>query len=172
MKRLYLLWVLCLFFLYSCALFPKITKKISWPQDVDYMEAMCELNMAWMDMNYSGTMSLVMEYPDRLSIEVYSPFGDTVFFLNRYKEYFLLLTAEEKITNEMGFQRRFNLNLKDFIDDLALKGIKCIHREDCEIDKARYKVIYRLNGENTICWEAMEGKICIKFMEATFKKKD
>lgn len=137
------------------------------------MEAMCELDMAWMDMNYSGSMSLVMEYPDRLSIEAYSPFGDTVFFLNKYKNYFLLLTGEERITSEKGFQEKFNLNIRDFIDDLALKNVDTIssgNSGDLEVERDRYRIIYRLKNQNTICWEAREGRICIKFIEAKFTR--
>jgi len=172
MRRSFL-WALCLFLLFSCALLQKITEKINWPEHIEYIEAICELDMAWMDMNYSGSMSLVMEYPDRLSIEAYSPFGDTVFFLNRYRNHFLLLTGEERITSEKGFQEKFNLNIRDFIDDLALKNVvhtKSENSEELEIKKDRYRIIYRLKNENTICWEAIEGKICIKFIEAKFTR--
>lgn len=164
------LGLLSLFLLCSCALIQKKVEVIRWPEDINYMEAECELDMAWMDMKYSGSMSLVMEYPFRLSIEAYSPFGDTVFFLNRYKDYFLMLTGEERYTNEKAFESRFNINIKDFIDDLALKSIKGLPKGNNEVKKNDYKVIYRLDNEKKICWEGSEGRICIKFIEVKFTK--
>ncbi|MCX7966696.1 MAG: hypothetical protein N2596_08745 [Syntrophorhabdaceae bacterium] len=168
MKKLFL-WFLALF-IFSCAFIPKIKEKITWPENIKYIEAMCELDMAWASLNYSGSMSLVMEYPDRLFIEAYSPFGDTVFFLDRYKDYFLLLTGDERITDEKDFEERFKINIKNFIEDLSLKGVRDMGRGEVELNRDGYKVIYGLKDKNTICWQAEEGSICIKFIEARFKK--
>jgi len=169
MKRITIL--LCLVFLISsCTFLYKKTAKISWPEKIDYIEGLCELDMSWKDMRYSGSMSLIMEYPDRISIEVYSPLGDTVFFLNRYKDYFLLLTGDERYTKEKGFEDKFNIKITDFIDDIAMKGLKDVRTDKIELQKHSYKVIYRLGDANTICWEGIEGSICIRFLEARFAK--
>lgn len=161
---------LMFFLLFSCALLPKKAGIITWPEDINYIEAMCELDMVWANINYSGSMSLIMEYPDRLSIEAYSPFGDTIFFLNRFKDFFLLLMDGERIIEEKGFAERFKIDIRDFIEDLALKNAKEVSKKDGEINKGRYRVVYRLMGQNTICWEAEEGKICIKFIDAKFTR--
>lgn len=169
MKKIITLF--CLIFLISaCVLLPKKTAKIIWPEKINYIEGLCELDMSWKDMRYSGSMSLVMEYPDRISIEVYSPLGDTVFFLNRYKDYFLLLTGDERYTKEKGFEDKFNIKITDFIDDIAMKGMKGVSVEMVEIQRDGYKVVYRLGDANSICWEGIEGSICIRFLEARFTK--
>lgn len=162
------LCLLCIFLLSSCALIPKRTK-ISWPNKINYLEAFCEMDLSWMDMKYSGSVSLIMDYPERLSIEAYSTFGDTVFFLNRYGDYFLLLFGDEKITKESEFEERFNINIKDFMEDLSLKNISEKNRE-VEIKRERYTMVYNLEDENRICLIGNEGRICIKFLEVRFTK--
>ena len=47
------------------------------------MEAVCEINISWNNMKYSGDMSLKLDYPEMLLMEVYGPFGDTVFSIEK-----------------------------------------------------------------------------------------
>ncbi|HOV91284.1 MAG TPA: hypothetical protein PKW07_11340 [Syntrophorhabdaceae bacterium] len=156
---------------FSCALLPKKTARIHWPQKIDYIEALCEIDMNWKDMRYSGSMSLIMEYPDRISIEVYSPLGDTIFFLNKYKDYFLLLTGDERFTKEKGFEDKFNIKIIDFINDIAMRDFKDTSQEKIELVRDKHRVIYELGSDkNTICWKGDEGSICVRFIEASFKK--
>lgn len=172
MKRIVALLFL-VFLVFSCALLPKKATRIDWPEKIDYIEALCELNMSWKGMRYSGSMSLIMEYPDMVSIEVYSPLGDTIFFLNRYKDYFLLLTGEERFTKEKGFEDKFNIKIGDFIHDLAMRGLKNISMDRIELPRERYRVIYQLgSGRDTMCWEGIDGSICIRFLEARFSKRE
>lgn len=170
MKKFFLVLSLIVFFS-SCALLPKKTSIVKWPEKIDYIEALCELDMSWKDMRYSGSMSLIMDYPHRLFLEVYSPMGDTVFFLNRDRDYFLLLTGEERILQQKRFEEKFGININEFIDDLAMRGCKKEFSDKIYTQRERYKVFYQLDPDtNTICWEGIEGKICIKFLEAIFNR--
>lgn len=166
--------LLCVFlFLNSCVfMIPKKTTVIQWPTDIYYMEAVCEINISWNNMQYSGDMSLKLDYPEMFLIEVYGPFGDTVYSIEKNRGSFLLRAGNHKITDEKQFFDIFKMTTEDFMNDISMKGNK---EQDTDggfyIQKERYRVTYALyNGENKMCWISPEGIMCIRFLEANFNK--
>ena len=152
----------------GCALFPRKAQEINWPERVDHLEAMCELDMAWKDMNYSGSMSLMVDYPTGMRMEVYGPFGDTAVFMKKEKDNFLLMAGDEKFTDEKAFEEKFDIALKDFMDDVTLRSLRS-NGDAGPVVKGSYRVVYDLGGRsNRICWEGRDGRICVKFLEARF----
>jgi mRNA-degrading endonuclease RelE of RelBE toxin-antitoxin system len=173
-KKTILLSVGLLLLFSACALFPHRGRHISWPEQIIHIEAMCELDMSWRGMKYNGSMSLTMNYPSRFQIEIYGPFGDTLMFLKKNNNDFLLATKEERFTDAHFFEDRFGIKLKDFIDDLAMMSKKDgADKGNFFVQRHGYRVIYKLDDhENAICWEGRDGKICIRFLEAKFDGKD
>jgi hypothetical protein len=166
-----LIWI-CVVILFSgCALFPRRAAEIRWPEKIDYMEALCELDMAWKGMNYSGSMSLSLDYPDRLQFEVYGPMGDTAVYLKKDGGRFLLVAGNEKFSDERAFEEKFDITLSNFLDDVTMRTPREGGTEGLYALRERYRVSYNLGGRrNNICWEGPEGKICIRFLEARFNK--
>ena len=166
--------ILCMFlFLNSCAIIsPKKTTFIQWPADINYIEAVCEINISWNTMQYSGDMSLKLDYPDMLLMEVYGPFGDTIFSITKDKGYFTLKTGNDKITDEKRFFDIFKMKIDDFINDISMKGSKQQHSDGTlYIQRERYSVTYALHdGKNIMCWLSPEGTMCIRFLETNFNK--
>ena len=167
---------LCMFlFLNSCALMPHKRPSpslIQWPADVNYMEAVCEINISWSNMQYSGDMSLKLDYPDMLLLEVYGPFGDTVFSIEKNMGYFTLRAGNDKITDEKRFYDIFKMKIDDFMNDISMKGNGQQNNDGTfSIQRERYRVTYALRDlENTICWISPEGTMCIRFIEVNFDK--
>lgn len=146
----------------------KTSSGIVWPETIRYMEALCDLDMVWRDMKYDGQMSVSLDYPDRINLQVYGPFNNTIFFLSKDRDGFLLIADGERLTSEKEFEDRFGINLWELMDDLAMKGKKA---GDVFIERANYKVIYRLGGEDdSICLYGREGRICLNFLEARFDR--
>lgn len=177
MKKKSLLFSLFLFaflLLNSCAfLSHKRTNVIQWPADIQYMEAVCELNIDWNTMQYSGDMSIKLNYPDTLFLEVYGPFGETVFSIQKKKNSLAIRAGNDTFADESQFFDMFKMTTRDFIDDIALKGIK---RQDTDgtsyLFKEQYQVTYSLgSGKDKICWKNPQGTLCIRFLEATFDRK-
>jgi hypothetical protein len=172
MKKLLTFLVIVSLILSSCALIPKKTVQIKWPENIQYIEALCELDMSWKDTKYSGSMSLKLEYPDKLMIDIFGPFGDTVFHLNKDKEKFLLVTKEGSTSSDAGFEQDFGIKLSDFIEDLAIKPCRegCVGNE--LIQRDNYKIKYNFDGssDSSICWEIKDNSMCITFIEAKFEK--
>jgi hypothetical protein len=164
-----LIW-LCVLILFSgCALFTRKPAEIVWPEKIDYMQAACELDMAWKDMSYSGSMSLTLKYPEEIQLEVYGPFGDTAVYLKKDGDAFLLVAGDERYTDEKGFERKFSIRLKDFIDDIARRGAG--ESPGASVKRDTYTVTYSLGGRtNRICWEGRDGRICVRFLEARFDR--
>jgi hypothetical protein len=163
--------IICTFILLSsCTLFPRKIY-ITWPDKIEYMEALCDIDMSWRDMKYSGSMSLKMEYPDRLQIEVYGPFGETVVYLAKDGDKFSFISSEEKFSDEKMFEERFGIKLHEFIDDISAKNYRKNGQENIYFKRENYVVIYRLEkAENSICWKGKDGSICMRFLEAVFDK--
>jgi hypothetical protein len=150
----------------------KTPSLIQWPADINYMEAVCEVDISLNTMQYSGDMSLKLDYPEMLLMEVYGPFGDTVFSIEKNKRYFKLRAGNDEITDERQFINIFKIKIDDFIDDVSIKGIR---QEDnsgaFSIQRERYRVTYALhNGENKMRWTTPEGTMSIRFIEANFYK--
>ena len=163
---------ICALFLFSgCALLPRRAAEIAWPEKIDYMQALCDLDVAWKDMNYSGSMSLTLEYPEKLLFEVYGPFGDTIVYLRKDGASFLLMAGDERFTDEAAFQTRFGMRLRDFMDDIALRGPGEKGLTTGSVKRDSYEVFYNLGGrQNSICWKGDDGSICLKLLEARFSK--
>ncbi len=163
--------VLCAFlFLSSCASLPR-KEEITWPDKIESLAALCDLDMSWRDMKYSGSMSVKMRYPDKLHIEVYGPFGQTMVYLLKDGDTFSFISGDESFNNQGKFEEKLGIRLGQFIDDLSIRGPltsvpggMCITRED-------YVVLYELKGnQDRICWKGKDGSICMRFLEATFNK--
>jgi len=165
---------LCVFlFLNSCTHMSHQTASfIQWPADINYMEAVCEINISWNTMQYSGDMSLKLDYPEMLLMEVYGPFGDTIFFIEKHKRYFVLRAGNDEITDEKQFFDIFKMKIDDFMNDISMKGNRQQGDKDTfSIQREGYRVIYTLHGgENKMCWISPEGTMCIRFLEVNFDK--
>jgi hypothetical protein len=171
-KKAILLGVGFILFFSSCALFQHRGQRISWPDEITYMEAMCDLNMSWKGMKYSGAMSLIMHYPTRLQMEVYGPFGDTVMLLKKDEDDFLLATKDERFRDAGLFENRFGITIQEFMDDIVMISIKEGGKsKGFAVQRPDYRVLYTMKDkENMICWERKDGKICIRFLEVKFKE--
>ncbi len=171
MKRLLLFIIVFLLFT-ACALFTKKTYQIIWPDNIEYMEVFSEMDMLWNDKRYSGSMSLKLDYPEILVIDVFGPFGDTVIHLEKVGDKFLWATKEETLTDENRFEEYFGIRLSDFIDDLAFKTYKKSGSVKGFIQRNGYSVSYSINsiGDNNICWTIKGGNMCINFVDARFIK--
>jgi hypothetical protein len=150
----------------------KTTTSIEWPAVIDYIEAVCEINISWNSMQYSGDMSLKLDYPETLLMEVYGPFGDTVFSVQKDKGYFRLRAGNDEITDEKRFFDIFNMKIDDFMNDISMKGDRQHDNNGTfSIQRERYRVTYVLqDGDNKMCWISPEGTICIRFLEVNFNK--
>ena len=170
MRKVISLWVGLALLLSACALLQPKGQRIVWPEQIRYMEAMCELDMSWQGMNYDGSMSLIMDYPSQLRMELYGPFGNTLMLLKKDNENFLLVTKDEKITDPTLFEDRFGFKIREFMDDIAMIPQKSLAGNgQLTVQKAAYRVLYRSNNkESTMCLENREGSICIKFLEVKF----
>ena len=153
----------------SCASFPRKTN-INWPDKIDYLAALCDLDMSWRDMKYSGSMSITMRYPDRLHIEIYGPFGQTVVYFLKDGDKFMFVSDDEKFNDQEKFEKRFGIKLSDFIDDLAIRNPLTIGPGGSAYAKREnYVVTYELEGnQDRICWKGKDGSICLRFLEAAF----
>ena len=154
----------------SCASFPRKTG-ITWPDRIESLVAICDLDMSWRDMKYSGSMSIKMKYPDKLHLEVYGPFGQTVVYLQKDGKRFSFISSDEKFNDQEKFEHRFGIRLNDFIDDLAIKNPLTNDSGGTYAKRAEYVVRYELEGGNDrMCWRGKDGNICIRFLEATFNE--
>lgn len=174
MKKAVLLSAGLIMLLSACALFHHRGQRIAWPEQIRYIEAMCELDMSWRGTKHRGSMSLIMDYPSRFQMEIYGPFGDTVMLLKKDGDDFLLATKEERFIDPHFFEDRFGIKLREFIDDIAMIAEKAsAENRPVLVQRMDYRVIYKLQGnENTICWEGKDGSICMRFLEVKFDKEE
>ncbi|HEX2964485.1 MAG TPA: hypothetical protein VHO84_01795 [Syntrophorhabdaceae bacterium] len=166
------LLICTLFFQYGCALFPsRESTPIEWPSDISHVQAIAQVNIAWNNMRYSGDMSLKLDYPDSLFVEVYGPFGDTVLSIQKTPESFLLRSGSDVYRDEAQFARQFHMTVDDFMDDLAMKGsVQSDTNGNLFTQRNGYRVVYSLlNNQNRMCWLSSEGTMCIHFLEAVFQ---
>jgi len=169
MRRSVVLLALLPFLFLACTHMGKRPLPITWPGEFDYLEALCELDVMLKTRQYTGDMSLRAVYPDRLFLEVYGPFGNTVLTVDRSRDHFVMKTADEELTDENDFYRLFRVRITDIIEDLTLKGP--LSGEDGHLVRERpeYRVSYYLNEtENRICWRLSEGDLCMTFLEVSF----
>ncbi len=171
MKRAALLLVALPFLFLSCIHAGRQPANIIWPDNFNYMEALCDIDVMLKDRQYTGDMSLKVEYPHTLSLEVYSPFGTTILLVNRSEDHFVMRTDDKILTNESEFYRLFNIQIDDIIEDLTLKGTI---RTDGAVpfkEQPGYTVYYYLNNNaNRICWKVEQGNFCIRFTDVNFSR--
>ena len=136
------------------------------------MEATGELDISWKDLKYSGEMSLKIDYPETLSIEVYGPFGNTVVSIEKDKGRFVMRAGNDEVNDEKRFRDIFKIRVEDFMNDITMRGERKKESDDAfSIQRDGYKTIYRFNdSENKMCRVSPEGTICITFLEVNFDK--
>ena len=77
----------------------------------------------------------------------------------------------KSIPNEKAFEEKFDITLKNFLDDVTLRTPREEGAEGSYAVRERYRVSYSLGGRsNYMCWHGADGKICIRFLEARFSK--
>jgi len=114
-------------------------------------------------------MSPRIDYPDALQLEVYGPFGDTIVYLKKKDGAFLLVAGDEKFADEKAFEKKFDIRLKDFVDDMTIRGPLRQGPDGMFVERERYRVVYTLGErESRFCWEGAEGRICMRFLEPRF----
>jgi hypothetical protein len=105
-------------------------------------------------------------------MEVYGPFGDTIMFLKKDDDNFLLATKDERFSDANLFENRFGIKIQAFMDDIVMISIKEGGKsKGFAVQRPDYRVLYTMKDkENMICWERKDGKICIRFLEVKFKE--
>jgi len=123
-------------------------------------------------MQYSGDMSLKLDYPEMLLMEVYGPFGDTIFYIEKNTGTFRLRAGNDIITDEKRFYDLFKITIDDFMKDILLKENRQLANDGTfSVQKEGYRVTYTLHDEeNEMCWISLEGTMCIRFLEVNFVK--
>lgn len=150
-----LLLVLC-----SCSLATRQSLPVQWPSLVEHIKAVCELEMDWDGNRYSGSMTLAMTYPERLRIEVYGPFGETLLYVDKDGKQFRFRSGRDEITDQGEFESRLGLKISVVMNDLALRS---------QTDEGSLKFSSDVReGGATMCWEGVRGKICMRFLEVDF----
>jgi hypothetical protein len=164
--------VLVAFLLNGCAMKHSRISIIQWPQEIGYMEATGELDISWKDLKYSGEMSLKLDYPETLFVEVYGPFGNTVVSIEKEKDRFVMRAGNDEVNDEKRFHDIFKMRIEDFMKDITLRGERKRESDGTfTIQREGYKTIYRFNdAENKMCRVSPEGTICITFLEVNFDK--
>lgn len=173
MARTAVLLLAILLLLCACTHMQKGQVPIVWPDNFDYMEALCDIDVMMKDLQYSGEMSLKVKYPDSIFMEVYGPFGNTILTVSRSGGHFLMHTDDREITDENEFYRMFRININDIIEDLTLKGFTVIEGDDRYKQRGDYRIFYRTNDNGgRICWKRPGEDFCINFLEVSFSKGD
>jgi hypothetical protein len=171
MRKSVVLLALLPFLFLACTHIGKKPVSISWPQEFDYIEALCEIDVMLKARQYTGDMSLRAVYPDRLFLEVYGPFGNTVLSVDRSRDHFVMKTDDEELTDENDFYRLFRVRIADIIEDLTLKGTLGNEGDHLVRERPEYTVSYYLNDRDSrICWKVPEGDLCMKFLEVSFSR--
>ncbi len=172
MRKSVILLVLVPFLLLACSHVARRPASVSWPENFDYLTALCEIDVMLKTRQYTGDMSLRVVYPDRLFLEVYGPFGNTVLSVDRSSEHFSMKTADEDIADENEFYRLFRIRIGDIIEDLTLKGPLQSSSDGILVrERPEYTVHYYLDdNQSRICWKVSEGDLCIKFLEVNFSR--
>lgn len=164
--------LLSLVILSACALVQKRVE-VQWPTDLTYLEGEGDLDMSWRKQKYHGSFILQMVYPDILHLEVYGPFGQTLVYVKKEANRFLFVAGEEKSTEESAFQDTYGLEVRQIMDDLALKGqAEATPDGGLVLQRKDYRVVYGQDrARRKTCWEGRDGTICMTFNEISFEKK-
>lgn len=169
MKRLL---ILILVFLSGCALVPTKVDVLKWPPDVTFVEGEGDLDIVWGKEKHSGSFLVRMEYPDVLLLEVYGPFGQTLVYLKKEADKFLLVTGEERTTDETLLQDKYGFGVRQLMDSLAMKGPIQEGDQGLVIQHQDYRVVYGQDrrGRRTIRLENRDGRIRLAFAGISFVK--
>ena len=170
MKRLWIC-LLSLALLSSCISIPQ-RGAIEWPDKLQYVEASGDLSMSWRKIDFSGTVTLQMDYPSLFVLEIYGMFGQTIAYVKKERENFLLVAGDEKSTDERAFEERYGLRVEDFMDDLAMKGERRQVNGSTIIDRSNYRVIYDQDrkGRRKMTWEGPDGTMQLLFTQVSFTR--
>jgi hypothetical protein len=161
--------LLSLLFLSACA---SISQRgaVEWPDRPQYIEASGDLSMSWRKIDFSGTVSLQMRYPSLFVLEIYGMFGQTIAYVKKERENFLLVAGDEKSTDERAFEERYGLRIEDFMNDLVMKGDRRQVDASTVIERSNYRVIYNQDrkGRRKITWEGPDGTMQLLFTQVSF----
>jgi hypothetical protein len=159
----------CLVLLAGCAGLQKRAEQ-PWPASVTSIETEGDIDMAWRDAKFSGSIALQMDYPDTFTLEVYGAFGQTVVLLKRIGSEFLFVAGDERITSESVFHQRIGMDVRVFMDDIAMRGDKVDAPGGAYIVRDNYRVTYGHDkrGRRMIRWEGTEGRISLTLTDETF----
>ena len=168
MKRVWVC-IIPLLLLSACASIPQ-RGAVEWPDRLQYIEASGDLSMSWRKIDFSGTVSLQMDYPSLFVLEIYGMFGQTLAYVKKERESFLLVAGDEKSTDERAFEERYGLRVEDFMDDLAMKGNKRQADGSIVIERSNYRVIYDQDrrGRRKMTWEGPDGTMQLLFTQVSF----
>ena len=170
MKRVYTC-LLSLVLLSACASIPQ-RGTVEWPDSPQYIEASGDLSMSWRKIDFSGMVSLQMDYPSSFVLEIYGMFGQTIAYVKKERGDFLLVAGDEKSTDERAFEERYGLRVQDFMDDLAMKGDRRQAGGSTIIERSNYRVIYGHDrkGRRKMTWEGPEGTMQLLFTQVSFTR--
>jgi hypothetical protein len=101
---------------------------------------------------------------------VYGSFGQTLVYVKKEGERFLLIEGDEKTSDEALFEAKYGFRVGQFIDDLAMKVQREATPGGWTAERGRYRVAYGQDrrGRKRICWEGGDGSICLAFDEISF----
>jgi hypothetical protein len=166
-------WIclLSLVCLSACASIPQ-RGAVEWPDSVQYLEASGDLSMSWRKIDFSGIVSLRMDYPSLFVLEIYGMFGQTIAYVKKERENFLLVAGDERSTDERAFEERYGLRLEDFMDDLVMKGDGKQVGGSTVIQRSNYRVIYDQDrkGRRKMTWEGRDGSMQLLFTQVSFTR--
>ncbi|HVN24932.1 MAG TPA: hypothetical protein VMT71_13250 [Syntrophorhabdales bacterium] len=153
----------------SCASIPR-KEAVEWPERLQYLEALGDLSMSWRKIDFSGTVSIKMDYPSLFVLEIYGMFGQTIAYIKKEGDNFLLVAGDEKSTDERIFEEHYGFRIENFMDDLAMKGDRQQVNGSSVIERAGYRVIYDRDrkGRNKITWKGPDGTMQLLFTQVSF----
>ena len=99
-------------------------------------------------------------------------FGQTIAYVKKERNDFLLVAGDEKSMDKQAFEDRYGLRLEAFMDDLAMKGKKEQVNGSIIITRPNYRVIYDEDrkGRRKITWEGPDGKMQLLFTQVSFTR--
>jgi hypothetical protein len=161
--------LLSLTLLSACASIPE-RGAVEWPDRLQYIEASGDLSMSWRKIDFSGAVSLQMDYPSLFVLEIYGAFGQTIAYVKKEGDNFLLVAGDEKSTDERAFEERYGLRVDDFINDLAMKGNRKQVNGSTIIERSNYDVIYDQDrkGRRKMTWKGPDGTMQLVFTQVNF----
>jgi hypothetical protein len=154
----------------ACASITQRKAVVEWPDSIQYIEASGDLSMSWRKIDFSGMVSVKMDYPSLFVLEIYGMFGQTIAYVKKEGDNFLLVAGDEKSTDERAFQERYGLRIENFMDDLAMKGNRKQVDGSTVIERSHYRVLYDQDrkGRRKITWQGADGTMQLLFTQVSF----